>query len=303
MILISNKEPTKGKNVKSITKVKSIPESVNFHFIKACNMKCTYCFASFKDLIDTNVLKSYQQKEIVKKLAKCFIKITFVGGEPFLSKNLINLAQIAKVHDMITCVVTNGFFLEPSKISKLPFDWITISIDSAIPEIHWQLGRTHKGVPMPIERYLQISDAVHNAGKHFKINTVVNSLNVNEDMSEFILKLGPSRWKLFQVLPIMGENDEHFASLRISAEQFNSFVERHKTALDGSGISIIPENNSLMTGSYAMVDPEGRFFDNVNGFQKYSSSILEVGVEKAWKDIVFDRKKFEARGGDDYFKI
>jgi MoaA/NifB/PqqE/SkfB family radical SAM enzyme len=42
----------------------------------------------------------------------------------------------------------------------------------------------------------------------FKINTVVNSLNVDENMCEQILKLNPKRWKVFQV----SQNYQHYIS-------------------------------------------------------------------------------------------
>jgi radical S-adenosyl methionine domain-containing protein 2 len=52
-----------------------------------------------------------------------------------------------------------------------------------------------------------------------------------------------------------------------------------------------------MTGSYLMVDPAGRFFDNVNGRHTYSRPIIEVGVTEALKDIRFDLGKFYEREG------
>ena len=47
-----------------------------------------------------------------------------------------------------------------------------------------------------------------------------------------------------------------------------------------------------MTGSYVMVDPAGRFFDNVAGSHTYSRPILEVGAEQALKDVSVDAGKF-----------
>ena len=40
-----------------------------------------------------------------------------------------------------------------------------------------------------------------------KLNTVVNAMNLDDDMSELVLKLRPDRWKIFQVLPVDGQND------------------------------------------------------------------------------------------------
>ena len=41
----------------------------------------------------------------------------------------------------------------------------------------------------------------------FKINTVVNQYNVNDDMSQEIKELSPIRWKVFQCLSIYAENE------------------------------------------------------------------------------------------------
>ena len=46
-----------------------------------------------------------------------------------------------------------------------------------------------------------------------------------------------------------------------------------------------------------MVDPLGRFFDNVAGRLHYSRPILEVGVEEALRDVQFDLVRLQNRGG------
>ena len=40
-----------------------------------------------------------------------------------------------------------------------------------------------------------------------KMNTVITNLNYKEDFSELIKIIQPRRWKIFQVLPIIGQND------------------------------------------------------------------------------------------------
>jgi len=47
----------------------------------------------------------------------------------------------------------------------------------------------------------------HSFSHRFKINTVVNAFNWEEDMSDELEKLAPSRWKVFQVLVLKTEND------------------------------------------------------------------------------------------------
>lgn len=46
-----------------------------------------------------------------------------------------------------------------------------------------------------------------------------------------------------------------------------------------------------------MVDPAGRFFDNILGTHRYSSPILEVGGQKAIQEMNYKISKFILRGG------
>ena len=46
-----------------------------------------------------------------------------------------------------------------------------------------------------------------------------------------------------------------------------------------------------------MIDPSGRFFDNVSGKHKYSSRILSVGVRPAYESMSYNYDKFVERGG------
>ena len=129
-----------------------------------------------------------------------------------------------------------------------------------------------------------------------KVNTVVTALNAGEDMSDFLLALAPERWKVLQVLPIKGQNDGKVEPLCIDRDAFMKFCRRHQRIRD-AGIELVSEDNEEMTGSYAMVDPAGRFFDNVSGRYQYSKSILDVGVEAAWHGVRFDEERFTQRGG------
>ena len=84
--------------------------------------------------------------------------------------------------------------------------------------------------------------------------------------------------------------------MEIAPEQFEAFVQRNGV-VENDGISVKPESNELMTGSYIMVDPAGRFFDNNQGTYTYSRPILEAGVEEALKDVSINAERFIERGG------
>ena len=80
------------------------------------------------------------------------------------------------------------------------------------------------------------------------------------------------------------------------ADEFDRYVQINRR-VEAYGITVVPESNDMMTGSYVMVDPAGRFFDNVAGSHTYSRSIIEVGVDEALKDVSVEPGKFLSRNG------
>ncbi|MBL0200360.1 MAG: hypothetical protein IPP81_09320 [Chitinophagaceae bacterium] len=99
----------------------------------------------------------------------------------------------------------------------------------------------------------------------------------------------------FSGLPIKGQNDLNIDDFKIADAQFQNFIKRH-SALENITI-IVPENNCEMTGSYVMVDPAGRFYDNTIGEHRYSRPILEIGARLAIQQMQYDFGKFVERGG------
>ena len=277
--------------------------SVNFHLWAPCNMRCGFCFAPFDDVRRALLPKGHMGKEdcikVVEALAEVGIaKINFAGGEPTLCPWLPNLVHRAKALGMTTSVVTNGSLLTEGLLDAVSggLDWAALSIDAVDPAILNTIGRTAPSGPMGEDDYARIIEMVKSYGIRVKVNTVVCSENWQDDMSAFLLRVRPERWKVLQTLAVEGQNDGAVDRFLIDQHQFAAYVERHQ-GLTAHGITIVPESNALITGSYLMVDPAGRFFDNTQGRHTYSRSIIDVGVEEALRQVSIDRKMFERRGG------
>ena len=116
-------------------------------------------------------------------------------------------------------------------------------------------------------------------------------------MISLVNQLQPERWKVFQVLPVKGQNDEYIDSMTISGEQFQTWVERHQNNKNEE-ITMICEHNDLMRGSYAMMDALGRFYSNTSGEHLYGPSVFEEGVLSAWEKNEFLEENFHLRGGE-----
>ncbi len=277
--------------------------SVNFHLWEPCNMRCKFCFATFQDVKQTVLPKGHLPKEqaieVVKQLADFgFEKITFAGGEPTLCSWLPDLIATAKDAGLTTMIVSNGSKLSDEFLAanKSKLDWIAVSIDSLNANTNIATGRAISGkTPLQLDYYTSLVDRIKLHGYGLKINSVISSKNYNENMSEFIRYAKPSRWKLFQVLPMAGQNDLNIHDFEISDEQFQTFIDTHSELQDIT--AIVPESNTQMKGSYAMVDPAGRFYDNTTGRHNYSRPILEIGSRLAIQQVNYDFSKFVSRGG------
>ena len=277
--------------------------SVNYHLWEPCNMRCKFCFATFQDVKHSILPKGHLPKEqaieVVLQLADIgFEKITFAGGEPTLCSWLPELIATAKDAGLTTMIVSNGSKLSDKflAVNQSKLDWIAVSIDSLIAGTNIATGRAISGnTPLQLDYYYSLVDRIKQHGYGLKINTVISSKNYNENMSEFIRYAKPKRWKLFQVLPIAGQNDLNIHDFKISDEQFQTFIDTHSDLQDIT--AIIPESNTQMKGSYAMVDPAGRFYDNTKGTHNYSRPILEIGSRLAIHQVNYDFSKFVSRGG------
>lgn len=277
--------------------------TVNYHLWRPCNMKCGFCFATFQDISPDILPKGHLGREgcvsVVEFLAHAgFAKINFAGGEPTLCTWLPELIRLAKEMGLTTSIVTNGSRITTEWLKGLngSLDWAALSIDSIDPDTLARIGRTTRAGPMSRENYLRAVRIFKQNDVRVKINTVVTRDTLKENLADFVEEARPERWKLLQVLPVKGQNDRLVDEHVVSPAEFDRYVRLNRR-VEALGITLVPESNDLMKGSYVMVDPAGRFFDNIAGGYTYSRPIIEVGVEQALKDVSIDVEKFLSRNG------
>jgi len=223
-------------------------------------------------------------------------KITFEGGEPFLSPYLFPLLYVSKKEHLTTSIVTNGSMISQQYLELMaPYlDWIGISIDSQHDEIEGYLGRGGKG---HTEMVKEVSKWSHDLNIKLKINTVVTSCSYREDMTDLIRELKPARWKAFQVLRVNNENEIGFEDIEISRFQFQEFIDIN-SKVEKFGIPFIPEFNDQMDRSYVMILPDGHFFNYTDhGYVASKDSIFDVGVEEALSQVNWDSESYFKRNG------
>lgn len=205
-------------------------------------------------------------------------KLNFAGGEPFLYPKFIGeLAKHCKadLHIESVSIVTNGSLVKPNFFDSYGqyIDIIAISCDSFNEATNVKIGR---GTGKHLHHLQALSKLCCAYGVKFKINTVVNRYNIDENMNESIRLLAPFRWKCFQVLVVPGENDSD-ATLRnakrfvITDEEFRKFCEVHS-----HNECFVAEPNNLMRDSYLVLDEHMRFLDKGNNpSQKFRNVLLD----------------------------
>ena len=224
-------------------------------------------------------------------------KINFAGGEPFMNPDFLGeLVTYCKktLHLESVSLVTNGSKVTDKWLGTYgtDLDIMAISCDSFDEDTNVKIGR---GTGNHLKTVVALSQKCKEYGIKLKINTVVNRYNHTEDMNAAIRQIAPFRWKCFQVLIVPEENGSE-RTLRdarkflISDEEWRAFCARHEHQK-----SFVPEGNDVMASSYLLLDEYLRFLNK--GVAKPTKSILEVGVEAALKDVYWDEKGFEKRGG------
>ena len=270
------------------------PLAINWHITYQCNYRCSFCFFRNPDgrvpqpsKLSMTLEQAYGILEEIKNLG--ITRINYAGGEPTLVKEFPSLVNYSYNLGLKVSVVTNGTGLTDSLLSLLQgkISAIKLSIDSSNEPTELKMGR---GYGKHVRNTIALSKKIRDYNIKVMANTVVTSMNYTEDMHALIRLISPVRWKVFQVLPIEGQNLVDYESLKVTKSQFDCFVRTHSDIP-----AMVPEGNELMTESYLMMDPKGRFFQNSGAKYKLSSSVLEVGISKAFEEVEFNHDKFNER--------
>jgi len=185
-----------------------------------CFLRCPHCYNS-----DTGKSrKRYKQKfndlpleQILSILEKCaqgpVTGINFLGGEPFIRKDMPEIMAYGKTLGLSMSSNTNGILLKPAVTDRLAdagIDMLVISIDGPDEETH-DAVRGQKTFKRLMSNLDYIKEVMESGETNLKItiNTILSENNRNriEEMFEFITDLKPFKWNLigFQAEGVVAE--------------------------------------------------------------------------------------------------
>jgi radical S-adenosyl methionine domain-containing protein 2 len=265
-------------------------KSANWHLTTRCNYKCKFCFSR---QLDNEISDIKSAERVLKKLRAWGIeKINFAGGEPMLHPLFFSITRLAKSMNFVVSIGSNGYYLNEDTINELSqfVDWIGLSVDSASEEIETSLGR---GYGNHVKHVIELSGIIHKAGIKLKTNTTVTRLNWREDLRPLLKRLKPERWKVFQVLHIVGQNDRYFDQLAITDEEFDHFKSINTISIWET--TPIFEGNREMINSYFMLSPGGMVMSNREGTNRVLTPLDSIDYHNI--SPILDVQKYEERGG------
>jgi len=283
---------------------------INWHITEACNYRCRYCYAHWEGNGRELVHNAEASERMLQELWHFFrpannanplhrhmdwqgVRLNLAGGEPLLYPDRVSqIIQAASEIGFTTSLITNGSALSLGLAKRLAphLSMLGISLDSGLALTNQEIGRHDRNGNLlqlgQLEEVIKEAQCC-NPRLRFKLNTVVNASNCQENLSSLVRRLSPERWKVLRMLPVV-TND-----LAISDADFHCFVARHQSL----GSILCVEDNAEMVDSYVMIDPHGCFFQNALGRSsyRYSPPIPDVGVEAAFAATGTDPAKFCAR--------
>ncbi|XP_059516591.1 S-adenosylmethionine-dependent nucleotide dehydratase RSAD2 isoform X2 [Myotis daubentonii] len=175
------------------------PTSVNYHFTRQCNYKCGFCFHTAKTSFVLPLEEAQRGLRLLKEAG--MEKVNFSGGEPFLQDRgeyLGRLVRFCKQELRLPSVsiVSNGSLIRERWFVKYGqyLDILAISCDSFNEDVNVLIGRG-QGRLNHVENLRKLRRWCREYRVAFKINSVINRFNVDEDMRAHIQELNPVRWK------------------------------------------------------------------------------------------------------------
>ncbi|MFX1516996.1 MAG: radical SAM protein [Promethearchaeota archaeon] len=180
----------------------SAPLYVLWDITYACNLSCKHC------LVDAGNQKSNPMSlrgvfNIVDQLVNMkVLYINFLGGEPFLRQDMLEILNYVSRYPIGMSVTTNGILVNDNLIKQLEninlFD-VQVSLDG--------LEKTHdkfRNMEGAFQKATNSIKLFSNAGFRTTINTVMTRMNSNEleSMVELAISLGAYTFKAVSFLPV-----------------------------------------------------------------------------------------------------
>lgn len=166
-----------------------------------CNLLCSFCSYSReieRHRDESDALEIERVSEVLgeyKQLTGDNILVSWIGGEPFLRKDIFELSKYLNSHGIEISATTNGIPLDKTMLSDINryFSEIVFSLDGF--ELHSDAVRQLDGYFRTVTEKIRLLDqmrTVPESGLKIKVNTILMRRNISEfeKFCEYLAEIG-----------------------------------------------------------------------------------------------------------------
>lgn len=183
---------------------------IEWHFTNACNLKCLHCMCNSGNE-KVNIKESQKHSlEFIKMIKPECVNMT--GGEPLLSHDIFNIAQIMTNNNITLTLSTNGTCknnVEIRDILKYFKGGIQFSLDSPSPQIHDYL----RGVKGAYEDTINFIDCLrsYDSGYDIQLCMCLNKYNYKDicEYEDILNKYSINSFKVLSMYDIGRASENH----------------------------------------------------------------------------------------------
>ncbi|HBH02042.1 MAG TPA: radical SAM domain protein, coenzyme PQQ synthesis protein E [Candidatus Rokubacteria bacterium] len=156
--------------------------SVSWNLTRRCNLECAHCYLSAFAGADTRgELSTDECRRVIDEIAEVNPNVFLIltGGEPFLRRDLFEIADYAAEKRFTTVLGTNGVLLREREARLMRRHGVlgaSISLDSTDPERHDAFRR----LPGAWEGAVRATKVLNGEGLDFSLHMSVTDWNVAE---------------------------------------------------------------------------------------------------------------------------
>ncbi len=272
----------------------SAPVNVTWEMTYRCNLSCIHCLSD-SGSARAGELTTGECLQIIDDLSAMKVfQLNIGGGEPFIREDFMDLMDYAHEKGMVTCISTNGTFIDDKCADRLNHHlvYIQVSLDAASADQNDAIRG--KG---SFEKAVRALERLRERDIEVSINTVLTRLSFPEldqlvDLAaSFGAKLRVSRFRP------SGRGKESWAALNVTKEEmltFSDWLARHIAVSTGDSFFSVSteERRSLgmnMCGACKLtccISPQGKVFPCafLQDVEFYAGKLPEEAFASVWRN-------------------
>ncbi|MBN2482655.1 MAG: radical SAM protein [Candidatus Omnitrophica bacterium] len=248
------------------------PDMVQINFTFDCNLKCKMCGMSeqkgfLKQAGRQVEIDSATVHKIIRETKELGVgTVLFIGGEPFLHKDIFDFTEQAKRLQLATVIVTNGVLLDPARILnclKHGVDWLSISIDAAT-DMTFSRIRGEKVFDKIISNIRSLHQIKRQEKRRFpKVVAVCTIMDENiEELLEIVRLCRDIECERILFQPVVARNVDQTERV----EQYPGFVPSERLVLLNKGIDSLIEYKKQSPAQFNFIANSTRYLELIKKY-------------------------------------